>query len=41
MADSHHEVAVTSALVLASLLEQLRPAQAQAITLVKVQGFSI
>jgi len=36
-----HEAAVTSASVLASLLDQLRPAQAQAIMLVKVQGFSI
>jgi RNA polymerase sigma-70 factor (ECF subfamily) len=36
-----HEAAVTSASVLASLLEQLRPAQAQAIMLVKVQGYSI
>jgi RNA polymerase sigma-70 factor (ECF subfamily) len=36
-----HEAAVTSASVLASLLEELRPAQAQAIMLVKVQGYSI
>jgi len=36
-----HEAAVTSASVLAGLLEQLRPAQAQAILLVKVQGYSI
>ncbi|OHT20591.1 sigma-70 family RNA polymerase sigma factor [Edaphosphingomonas haloaromaticamans] len=36
-----HERAVTSASVLASLLEELRPAQAQAILLVKVQGYSI
>jgi RNA polymerase sigma factor (sigma-70 family) len=36
-----HEVAVTSASVLASLLEELRPAQAQAIMLVKLQGYSI
>lgn len=36
-----HEAAVVSASVLASLLEQLRPAQAQAILLVKVQGFSV
>ena len=36
-----HEAAVTSASVLASLLDQLRPAQAQAILLVKVQGYSI
>jgi RNA polymerase sigma-70 factor (ECF subfamily) len=36
-----HEVSVISASVLASLLEELRPAQAQAILLVKVQGYSI
>ncbi len=36
-----HETAVISASVLASLLEELRPAQAQAILLVKVQGYSI
>jgi RNA polymerase sigma-70 factor (ECF subfamily) len=36
-----HEAAVTSASVLASLLEELRPAQAQVIMLVKVQGYSI
>lgn len=36
-----HEAAVTSASVLASLLDQLKPAQAQAIMLVKVQGYSI
>jgi len=36
-----HETAVTSASVLASLLEELRPMQAQVITLVRLQGFSI
>jgi RNA polymerase sigma factor (sigma-70 family) len=36
-----HEAAVTSASVLASLLDELRPAQAQAITLVKLQGYSV
>lgn len=36
-----HEASVVSSSVLASLLDQLRPAQAQAILLVKVQGFSI
>jgi RNA polymerase sigma factor (sigma-70 family) len=36
-----HETSVISASVLASLLEELRPAQAQAILLVKVQGYSI
>jgi RNA polymerase sigma-70 factor (ECF subfamily) len=36
-----HEASVISSSVLASLLEQLRPAQAQAILLVKVQGYSI
>jgi RNA polymerase sigma factor (sigma-70 family) len=36
-----HETSVISASVLANLLEQLRPAQAQAILLVKVQGYSI
>jgi RNA polymerase sigma-70 factor (ECF subfamily) len=36
-----HEAAVTSASVLASLLGQLKPAQAQVIMLVKVQGYSI
>lgn len=38
---SDHEAAVTSASVLASLLDELRPAQAQAITRVKLQGFSV
>jgi RNA polymerase sigma factor (sigma-70 family) len=36
-----HESSVTSASVLARLLEQLRPAQAQAIMLVKLHGYSI
>jgi RNA polymerase sigma factor (sigma-70 family) len=36
-----HEAVVISKSVLASLLDQLRPAQAQAILLVKVQGYSI
>jgi len=36
-----HEASIVSASVLASLLEELRPAQAQAILLVKVQGYSI
>lgn len=36
-----HETAVTSASVLTSLLDELRPTQAQAITLVKLQGYSI
>jgi len=41
LAVADHEAAVTSASVLASLLEELRPAQAQAIMLVKLQGYSI
>ena len=36
-----HEAGITSASVLASLLEELRPAQAQVIHLVKLQGYSI
>jgi RNA polymerase sigma factor (sigma-70 family) len=36
-----HETSVISASVLAGLLEQLRPAQAQVIMLVKVQGYTI
>jgi len=36
-----HEATVISSSVLASLLEELRPAQAQAIQLVKVQGYSV
>lgn len=41
LAVGDHETAVTSASVLASLLAELRPAQAQVILLVKVQGYSI
>lgn len=41
LAVGDHETAVTSASVLASLLGELRPAQAQVILLVKVQGYSI
>ncbi|WP_419198209.1 sigma-70 family RNA polymerase sigma factor [Novosphingobium resinovorum] len=41
LAISDHEAMVTSATVLASLLEQLRPAQAQVIALVKLQGYTI
>lgn len=36
-----HEASVVSASVLASLLGELRPAQAQAILLVRVHGYSI
>jgi RNA polymerase sigma-70 factor (ECF subfamily) len=36
-----HEASVTSASVLERLLSELRPAQAQAILLVKLQGYSI
>ena len=36
-----HEAAVTSATVLARLLAELRPAQAQAIILVKLHGHSV
>ncbi|WP_243693921.1 sigma-70 family RNA polymerase sigma factor [Sphingomonas sp. BK235] len=36
-----HEASVVSTSVLATLLEALRPAQAQAILLVKVQGYSV
>jgi len=36
-----HEMSVMSASVLGNLLDRLRPAQAQAITLVKLQGYSI
>ncbi|MEE4453378.1 sigma-70 family RNA polymerase sigma factor [Novosphingobium resinovorum] len=36
-----HEASIISSSVLASLLDELRPAQAQAILLVKVQGYSI
>jgi RNA polymerase sigma factor (sigma-70 family) len=41
LAVGDHEAAVTSASVLSSLLEELRPAQAQVIVLVKLQGYSI
>ncbi len=41
LAVGDHESAITSATVLAGLLEQLRPEQARGIMLVKVQGFSI
>ena len=36
-----HEAAVTSAVVLGGLLDRLKPAQAEVIRLVKLQGFSI
>ncbi len=36
-----HEAAVTSASVLASLIKELRPGQAQVIRLVKLQGYTI
>jgi RNA polymerase sigma-70 factor (ECF subfamily) len=41
MAVGDHEASVVSSSVLASLLGQLRPAQAHAILLVKVQGYSV
>ncbi len=41
LAIAGHEAAVTSASVLTGLLEQLRPAQARVIALVKLQGFSV
>jgi RNA polymerase sigma-70 factor (ECF subfamily) len=41
MAVGDHEASVVSSSVLASLLDQLRPAQAHAILLVKVQGYSV
>lgn len=41
MAVGDHEASVISSSVLASLLDELRPAQAQAILLVKLQGYSI
>lgn len=41
LSTADHETVVTSASVLASLLGELRPAQAQVILLVKVQGYSI
>jgi RNA polymerase sigma factor (sigma-70 family) len=36
-----HEALVVSSSVLSSLLDELRPAQAQAILMVKVQGYSV
>jgi RNA polymerase sigma factor (sigma-70 family) len=41
LAVGDHEAAIVSASVLASLLGELRPAQAQAILLVKVHGYSV
>ncbi|WP_429595961.1 sigma-70 family RNA polymerase sigma factor [Sphingomonas zeicaulis] len=41
MAVGDHEASVVSSSVLASLLGELRPAQAQAILLVKVHGYSV
>jgi RNA polymerase sigma factor (sigma-70 family) len=41
LAVDDHGAAVASASVLASLLDELRPAQARVITLVKLQGYSI
>jgi RNA polymerase sigma factor (sigma-70 family) len=41
LAVGDHETAITSASVLARLLDGLKPAQAQAIMLVKLQGYSI
>lgn len=41
LATGDHESLVTSATVLSSLLERLRPAQATAIILVKLQGYSV
>ncbi|WP_157216175.1 sigma-70 family RNA polymerase sigma factor [Flavisphingomonas formosensis] len=41
IAVADHEAAVTSASVLASLIRRLRPAEAEAIRLVKLQGYSI
>lgn len=41
LAVGDHEASVVSSSVLASLLDGLRPAQAQAILLVKVQGYSV
>jgi RNA polymerase sigma factor (sigma-70 family) len=41
LAVGDHETAVTSASVLASLLKELRPAQAEAILRVRVQGYSV
>jgi RNA polymerase sigma factor (sigma-70 family) len=41
MAVGDHEASVVSSSVLANLLDELRPTQAQAILLVKLQGYSI
>jgi RNA polymerase sigma-70 factor (ECF subfamily) len=41
LATGDHEAAVISSSVLSSLLDELRPAQAQTIMLVKVQGYSV
>lgn len=41
VATPDHEIAITSASILASLLTQLRPAQSSVIRLVKLQGYSI
>lgn len=41
LAIGDHEASVTSASVLSSLIKELKPAQAQAITLVKLQGYTI
>ena len=41
LAVDDHETSVTSATVLAKLLHELRPAQAQAIMLVKLRGYSV
>ena len=41
LASGDHESAVTSAAVLRSLLQTLKPAQAEVITLVKLEGLSI
>lgn len=41
LAVGDHEASVVSSSVLASLLDELRPVQAQAILLVKVQGYSV
>jgi RNA polymerase sigma factor (sigma-70 family) len=41
LAIDDHEATVTSASVLASLLKELRPIQAQVISLVKLRGYSV
>jgi RNA polymerase sigma-70 factor (ECF subfamily) len=41
VATDDHEAAVTSAAVLNRLLDQLKPAQAEAIRLVRLDGFSV